>query len=273
MKHFKIISFSILISLWLIFPEACADFPRPWQLGFQKAASPVMERFENFHNMLLIIISCISAFVFFLLAYVCIRFRASKNPIPSKTSHNTFIEIIWTVIPVIILIIIAVPSFRILYYVDETPANYDMTLKVVGHQWYWEYAYPDYDNITFDSYMIADDKLQANQMRLLEVDNRVILPIDTNIKILITAADVIHSWAVPAFGIKTDAVPGRLNETWVNIKKPGVYYGQCSELCGILHGFMPIAVEAVTKEEFKQWLIQAKQKFAAGNQIYKLAKY
>jgi cytochrome c oxidase subunit 2 len=258
------------ITIWALFivmlggERAFADYPRPWQLGFQEAASPVMEKLAVFNDQLNILITIICIFVLLLLVYTCLRFRKSKNPVPSKTSHNTLIEIIWTVLPVVILVIIAVPSFKILYYMDKTDKP-EMTLKVVGHQWYWEYQYPDAGGFSFDSNMIKDSDIKPGQFRLLEVNNRVVLPIDTNIQLLITGADVIHSWAMPSMGIKTDAVPGRTNEAWVRITKPGIYYGQCSELCGVDHAFMPIAIEAVTKEQYKQWLITAKKKFAAGN--------
>lgn len=249
--------------------NAYADFPRPWQMNFQEAASPVMEHLTHFHNLLLVVITVISVFVLLLLIYVCVRFTKKANPIPAKFSHNGLIEVIWTVVPVLILIAIAIPSIKLLYYVDVTPKS-EMTLKVVGHQWYWEYQYPDIQDsnntsFAFDSYIIADEDLKPGQKRLLEVDNRVVLPIETNIRILTTSADVIHDWAMPALGIKIDAVPGRINETWLNIKRTGVYYGQCSELCGVGHGFMPIAIQAVTKEEYQQWLNEAKKKFANNN--------
>ncbi|AIL65752.1 Cytochrome c oxidase subunit 2 precursor [Rickettsiales bacterium Ac37b] len=241
---------------------AVADYPHPWQMWTQRAITPVMEELTKLNDYIHIVIACILIFVSILLAYVCIRFSKKNNPIPSKTSHNTILEIIWTAIPVLILVTIVVPSLKTLYYADRIP-DAEMNLKVVAHQWYWEYIYPDNDDLTFMSYMITDDQLKPGQKRLLEVDNRVVVPINTNIKVLITSADVIHSWAIPSFGVKTDAVPGRTNETWMNIKEPGVYYGQCSELCGINHGFMPIVVEAKTKEDYEQWLQQAKTSFSA----------
>ncbi len=235
---------------------------RPWQLGFQEAASPIMEKFEHLHDFLLVIITLITIFVLGLLTYICIRFRRSVNPKPSTTAHNTTLEIIWTIIPVVILIAIAIPSVKILYYAEKV-RDPEMTLKVVGHQWYWSYEYPDHGNIKFESNIIKDEEIKPGQHRLLEVDNRVFLPVDTTIRIATTAADVLHAWAVPAFGVKKDAVPGRLNETWVRITKPGVYYGQCSELCGVGHGFMPIVVEAVSKEEFNKWVESKKKKTAS----------
>ena len=241
------------IALYLFSFSAFADKPLPWQMGFQDAASPLMEKLTVFHDWLLVMCVVITVFVLGLLVYVMIRFNEKSNPVPSKTTHNTFLEIIWTAIPIIILIAIAVPSFRYLYFANDTE-DPEMTLKVTGYQWYWGYEYPDHGNIAFDSYMITDDKLQPGQLRLLEVDNRVVLPVDTKIRIQMTAADVIHAWAIPALAVKMDAIPGRLNETWVKINKPGIYYGQCSELCGVGHGFMPIAIEAVSKEDFAKWV-------------------
>jgi cytochrome c oxidase subunit 2 len=242
--------------------SAFADAPKPWQMGFQDAVTPVMERINDFHNMLLVIIITIAVFVTALLFYVMIRFNEKANPTPSKTSHNTILEVLWTIVPIIILVAIAIPSFKLLYFMDKT-GKPEMTLKVTGAQWYWSYQYPDHGKFVFDSQMIADADLKPGQKRLLEVDNRVVVPVDTNIRVLVTANSVIHSWAVPAFGIKIDAVPGRMNETWMRITKPGVYYGQCSELCGINHGFMPISVEAVSKADFAKWVVQAKVKYKA----------
>ncbi|MFK8040002.1 MAG: cytochrome c oxidase subunit II [Rickettsiaceae bacterium] len=267
----RILSLSILqLILVLCFADACfASQPEPWQISFQEAASPVMKDLNEFHNLLLIIISSIVFFVFCLLVYVCIRFRASANPVPATFSHNILIEVIWTVIPIIILIVIAVPSFRILKMADYIPES-EVTIKIVGHQWYWNYSYPD-ENIQFDSYIIPDNELQSGQLRLLEVDNRLVIPENTVVKFLVTAGDVIHSFAVPSFGIKTDAVPGRTNESWVKVIKQGTYYGQCSELCGVNHGFMPIAVDVVSKEEYQRWIEQAKIKFAQ-NKYFKFAR-
>jgi len=242
--------------------SALADYPRPWQMDFQEAVSPVMQRLVHFNDQLNVLIFAISIFVLLLLVYACVKFRRKNNPIPSKTSHNTLIEIIWTGLPILILVVIAIPSFQILYYEDKAP-HPEMTLKVVGHQWYWEYQYTEEGGFSFDSNIIKDADLKPGQMRLLEVDHHVVLPIDTDIQVLITGADVMHSWAMPSMGIKTVAVPGRTNETWVRILKTGTYYGQCSELCGIGHGFMPIVIDAVTKEQYKAWTKEAKKKFAA----------
>ncbi len=238
--------------------------PQPWQLGLQVSASPVQEQLTDFHNLLVVVITGITLLVLALLIYVMIRFNSRSNPAPTRTSHNTVIEVLWTVVPVIILVIIAVPSFKVLYYMDKTQ-DAEMTLKVTGRQWYWDYSYPDQGDIGFSSYMIPDEEIKPGQKRLLEVDNRIVLPVDTNIRILVTAGDVIHSWAMPALGIKKDAIPGRVNETWARIDKEGVYYGQCSEICGTNHGFMPIAIEAVSKERFQQWVEEAKVKFAGNN--------
>jgi len=233
------------------------------QLGMQEAASTSAEHIHAFHDFLLYIITFIALFVLALLVYVVLFFNKRANPKPSMFSHNVLIEIIWTVVPVIILIVIAIPSLKLLYYTDRTE-DPEMTLKVTGYQWYWGYEYPDQEGINFLSYMIPDDEIDAskNQVRLLSTDNPVYLPIDTNIEILMTAGDVLHSWAVPALGIKIDAVPGRINSTWVRITKPGIYYGQCSELCGKDHTFMPIEIHAVTKDEFKAWVGRAKDEFA-----------
>ena len=241
--------------------KAFANQPKDWQLGFQEAASETMRDIVNFHDKLLLpIIVAISVFVLFLMAYACIRFRASRNPIPSKRTHNVAVEVLWTLIPCLILIVIAVPSFKILYKQDTIPKA-DLTIKAIGYQWYWGYEYPD-ENIIFDSYMIEEKDLKADQPRLLAVDNEVVVPVGKVIKVLITANDVLHAWALPSFGVKRDAVPGRINETWFRAEKEGTYYGQCSELCGIKHAFMPIAVKVVSEAEYEEWLYDAKLKFA-----------
>ena len=233
-----------------------------------------MRDIVNFHNNLLLpIIIAISVFVLFLMVYACVRFRASRNPNPSKTTHNVTVEILWTLIPCLILIVLAVPSFKILYKQDTIPKA-DVTVKAIGYQWYWGYEYPD-ENIIFESYMIKEDELKENQPRLLTVDNEVVVPVNKVVKVLITANDVLHAWALPSFGVKRDAVPGRINETWFKAEKVGTYYGQCSELCGIQHAFMPITVRVVTDEEYAIWLAEAKMKFAkepiAVNEYKKLA--
>jgi cytochrome c oxidase subunit 2 len=250
----------IFLSYFVAF-NACANQPKDWQLGFQEAASSTMRDIVNFHDKLLLpIIIAISVFVLFLMVYACIRFRASRNPNPSKTTHNVAVEVLWTLIPCLILIVMAVPSFKILYKQDTIPKA-DITVKAIGYQWYWGYEYPD-ENIIFDSYMIETKDLKENQPRLLAVDNEVVVPVNKVVKVLITANDVLHAWALPSFGVKRDAVPGRINETWFKAEKVGTYYGQCSELCGIKHAFMPITVRVVSEEEYAEWLRGAKIKFA-----------
>jgi cytochrome c oxidase subunit 2 len=252
--------FMWIFTILSFIPQANGNQPVPWQMGFQSAASPVMEKIVDFHHILLIIIFSVGIFVTLLLGYIVYRFRSKRQPVALKTSHNTLLEVIWTAVPVVILAAIAVPSMKLLYFMDKTEKP-EMTLKVTGHQWYWSYDYPE-EKISFDSYMIKKGDLKDDQVRLLDVDHPVVLPTNTNIRILVTSADVLHSWAMPAFGIKQDTIPGRLRETWVRIQKPGRYYGQCSEICGIGHGFMSIAVDALSPEDYKKWLITAKQKFS-----------
>ena len=256
MKRFFLIFIAFLYS-----SKVFANQPKNWQLGFQEPASQTMRDIVWFHDYMLVpIIVAISVFVLFLMLYVMIRFRASKNPNPSKTTHNVVVEIVWTLVPCLILIVMAVPSFKVLYSQDTIPKA-DVTIKAIGYQWYWGYEYPD-ENIIFDSYMIEDKDLKKGQPRLLAVDNVVVVPVNKVVKVLITANDVLHAWALPAFGVKRDAMPGRVNETWFKAEKEGTYYGQCSELCGIKHAFMPIEVRVVSNEEYEQWLSEAKVKFA-----------
>ena len=253
-----------IVILGLLPSFVFANEPKDWQLGFQKSASKTMSDIVWFHDyMLLPIITAITAFVLFLLLYTCIRYRASKNKIASTTSHNTLIEVIWTLVPCLILIVMAVPSFKVLYSQDTIPKA-DVTIKAIGYQWYWGYEYPD-ENIIFDSYMIDEKDLKENQPRLLSVDNEVFVPVNKVIKVMITANDVLHAWALPSFGVKRDAVPGRINETWFKADRTGVFYGQCSELCGIKHAFMPITVNVVSQDEYDKWLEEAKVKFAKEN--------
>ena len=256
MKNFLL---TILVTIYST--GVSANQPKEWQLGFQDAASQGMRDIVSFHNNILLpVIIAISVFVLFLMIYACIRFRASKNPIPSKTTHNVTVEILWTLIPCLILIVMAVPSFKMLYKQDTIPKA-EVTIKAVGYQWYWGYEYTD-ENIIFESYMVKEEDLKKNQPRLLTVDNEIVVPVNKVVKVLITANDVLHAWALPSFGVKRDAVPGRINETWFKAEKIGTYYGQCSELCGIQHAFMPITVRVVSEEKYIEWLSEAKMKFA-----------
>ena len=235
---------------------ALGDQPRPWEITLQEAATPVMENIISFHNLLLVIITVITLFVLALLVIVVVKFNAKANPVPSRTTHNTLIEVAWTLIPVLILVAIAVPSFRLLFQQLDIPKA-DLTVKATGKQWYWSYSYPDNGKFEFDSLMAAD-----KQPRLLGVDNEMVVPVNKVIRVQTTGADVIHAFAVPSFGIKIDSIPGRLNETWFKATKVGMYYGQCSELCGKDHAFMPIAVRVVNDQEFAAWVEAAKKKFA-----------
>ncbi|MDB5617121.1 cytochrome c oxidase subunit II [Tardiphaga sp.] len=231
--------------------------PAPWEYKLQEAATPVMENITWFHNFLLWLVIGITLFVLVLLVLVVVKFNAKANPVPSKTTHNTLIEVAWTLIPVLILVAVAVPSFRLLFLELDIPKA-DLTVKATGKQWYWSYSYPDHGPFEFDSLMAADKK-----PRLLGVDNEMVVPVNKVVRIQTTGADVIHSFAVPSFGIKIDSVPGRLNETWFKATKEGMYYGQCSELCGKDHAFMPIAIRVVSDQEFASWIEGAKKKFAS----------
>jgi len=234
------------------------DAALPWQRGLQEPASPVAEGIIRFHHELMFVLVFVTVFVSWMLRRIIYKFSAESNPVASKMVHGAVIEVVWTMIPAMVLVIIAIPSFALLYSLDEAvdPA---LTVKIVGHQWYWSYEYSDYaneagDTIGFDSYMRPDDELVEGQLRLLEVDNRVVLPVRTHVRLIITAADVLHSWAVPSLGVKMDACPGRLNQASVFVTRPGVFYGQCSELCGVNHGFMPIAVEAMSLDNYMTWV-------------------
>ncbi len=238
--------------------------PSEWQLGLQQSATPVMENIIGFHEFLLWIISAITLFVLILLVTVIVRFNASANPTPSRTTHNTLVEILWTIIPIAILAGIAVPSFKLLFLQLNVPAA-DLTVKATGKQWYWTFNYPDSGKFEFDSLMLKEadrKKVQPEPPRLLGVDNEMVVPVNKIVRVQVTGADVIHSFAVPSFGIKIDAIPGRLNETWFKASREGVYYGQCSELCGKDHAFMPIAVRVVSEQAFAAWVEEAKKKFA-----------
>ena len=241
---------------------ALADQPHPWQLGMQDPATPITERIHAFHDELLIIIFLISGFVFALLFYVMMRFNHRAHPVATRTTHNTVVEVLWTVVPVVILVLIAIPSFKLMYYMDRVP-DAQMTIKVTGHQWYWQYEYPDQGNFGFNSNLVAEKDLKPGQPRLLEVDNPLVLPVGTTVRVQVAGTDVIHSWFVPSFGFQEYAVVGRLNEAWVNVEKEGTYYGECNQICGVNHAFMPIEVKVVSKADFDKWVADAKTKFAA----------
>ena len=254
----------------IIFPvgSALSNEPLPWQMGLQPAAGSISVMATDLHNLLLVVITAISLFVLFLMIYVCVRFRADRNPNPSKRTHNSILEVMWTVIPVLILVVIAVPSFRLLYYLDKQ-IEPDMTIKVTGIQWYWNYEYPD-QNVAFDSYTISEEDLQPGQKRLLDVDNPLVLPEGSKVKVLIAGNDVMHSFFVPSLAVQEYSVPGRLNEVWMDIPKgEKTYYGQCNQICGINHAYMPVVVKVLTKENYSNWLKNAKIEFAS---ISKLSK-
>jgi cytochrome c oxidase subunit II len=237
----------------------------PWQMWLQEPGSPTADVIVEFNVQLMMIETLIVIFVLGLMAYIAFRFSAKRNPVPSRTTHHVGLEVAWTILPIFVLVGIAVPSIKHLYFADRTP-DAEMTLKITGNQWYWNYAYPDQGNFTFDSLIIPENELKPGQPRLLSVDNKVYLPVETNIRLLMTSVDVIHNWAVPSLSIKLDTVPGRINETWTRIHEKYVgktIYGMCSELCGVNHGFMPIAIEAVSKEDFAKWVAQAQAKYAS----------
>ena len=244
---------------------------RDWQLGMQPAVTPVMSQIQDFHRLLLYIITGICIVVALLLIWVMLRFNSRANPTPSKTQHNTFIEIVWTGVPILILVLIAIPSFRLLYF-EATIPKPDVTIQVIGRQWYWTYVFPKDGGFQFDSNMLKDEAAaRKGEPRLLGVDNPVVVPVNKVVEVETTASDVIHSWAVPAFGVKMDAIPGHLNHTWFKATQLGTYYGQCSELCGANHAFMPIEVKVVTQREYETWLAQAKKKYAADDAAVRVA--
>jgi len=258
---------SAAISVMMAFGVLCvstayAAEPQPWQLGLQDPAGSIAERATSLHNMLLVIITVISLFVLGLLVYVCVRFRASANPKPSKTSHNTIIEILWTVVPVLILVVIAVPSFQLLYYMDKTKDT-EMVIKVTGNQWYWNYEYPD-ENISFVSYLVDEEDLGEDQIRLLSVDNPLVVPAGTRIKLLVTGNDVMHSFFVPSLAVQIYSIAGRINEAWIDVPEgTKKYYGQCNQICGVNHAYMPIVVQALNEADYAEWLLNAKEEFAS----------
>src|SRR5262245_19191684 len=232
-----------------------ADQPSPWEMGMQESATPVHDRLTSLHNLLLVLITLITLFVLGLLIYTMVRFRASRSPNPTRTAHNTTLEVLWTAIPIVILVVIAIPSLRLLYFQDRTH-DAGMTLNVTAWQWFWRYAYPDNGNIEIESRMIPESDLTQGQVRLLEVDNRAVVPVNTNIRVLVTSNDVIHSFFIPATGVQVYGINNRTNETWLNFERPGVYRGQCNQICGRDHGFMPIVIEAVPRDQFDRWVAQ-----------------
>lgn len=265
-------SFFAVLGIVALAPVAAlAAQPEPWQTNFQPGVTPVWDAMNSFHNMLLIIIFAISIFVLALLVYVIVRYREGRNPVPSKISHNSMIEVVWTLVPCLILVVIGVPSLKLLYFADKAP-DAEMTVKAIGKQWYWSYEYPDHNNFTFDAIMVQDADLQPGQPRLLATDNHVVVPVDTKVRLLVASGDVMHGWYVPALGVQKEAMPGRVNETWFKATREGVYYGMCTELCGTNHAFMPIAVEVVSKERFAQWVEEAKAKFGASASLGQPAK-
>ena len=255
-----LVTVSVLL-LAIFAGQAWASEPTPWQMGLQPAASPTAAMIVELHDALLIVITVITVFVLGLLMYASIRFRESRNPTPSTTTHHALLEIAWTVVPVLILVAIAIPSMKLLYFADRIEDG-EMTLKVVGHQWYWEYQYPDHGNFGFDANLIPEEELKPGQKRQMDTDNPVVLPVGKKIRLLFASADTIHNWSMSSFGVKVDTTPGRLNETWVQIDRVGTYYGFCSELCGVNHAYMPIMVKAVPPAEFDAWVKKAKQEFA-----------
>jgi len=257
-------SVSLFVAMTVLTLAAQAQ-PVAWQMGLQNSASERMSDIITLHTFVLYIITAICLFVLGLLVWIMLRFNARANPTPTATTHNTVLEVMWTIIPVLILVTIAVPSFRLLYF-EETLPPADLTVKAIGKQWFWTYQYPDNGNFTFDAQMTPDRRaapvVPNGEPRLLGTNNHVVVPVNKNIRIITTGADVIHSWAIPAFGVKMDAVPGRINQTWFKADKEGIYYGECSELCGARHAFMPITVEVVSQEKFDMWVQEAKTKFA-----------
>jgi len=243
--------------------------PLPWEIGMQKSYSPIKDAVVSLHNEVLVIITLITLFVAVLLGIVMVRFSAKKNPVASQLTHNTWLEVAWTLAPVLILVIIAIPSFRLIYYEDRT-ADPDMTIKVTGHQWYWEYSYPDNGNIDIESRIILDEDLKPGQLRLLDVDNQLVIPVNKRIRVLETSGDVIHSFFIPAFGVQRYAIPGRTIETWMEADKTGTFYGECNQICGTNHSRMPISVKVVTQPEFDAW-IKEQQKAAGLTQQQKVA--
>jgi cytochrome c oxidase subunit 2 len=236
--------------------------PHPWEIGMQHSYGPIKDRIIDLHNEVLVIITVITLFVAGLIGWIIYRYNSQRNPVPTQTSHNTILEIAWTVLPVLILVIIAIPSFKLIYYQDRTP-DPDMTIKVTGHQWYWEYSYPDQGNVDIESRYVTDDDLKPGQLRLLDVDNQMVIPVGKKIRILTNSTDVIHSFFIPSFGVQRYAIPGRTIETWMEADTVGTFYGECNQICGENHSRMPISVRAVSEADFKTWVEEAKKSASA----------
>ena len=253
---------SVVVSVTEVLASPQTGQPAEWQLGFQRAVTPVMEAINTLHNYVLILITLISLFILALLIFVAVRFNAKSNPNPSQVTHNTVIEVLWTVVPILILVVMAIPSFKLLYLQDTFPEHVDLNIKATAYQWFWTYEYPD-EGFEFDAFKLeAEEAEEVGEPYLLAVDTKVVVPVGKVVRVQVTSADVIHAWAVPALGVKMDAYPGRLNELWFQVNEPGVYYGQCSELCGQGHAFMPIAVEAMLEAEYEVWLNEAREEYA-----------
>ena len=275
LKKLKIV-FSLFLLVLLVCPNLLIQnilaaepqgIAKDYGVDLQNPVTEVAQDVYSMHAFVTIIMAIITLFVLGLLIWVCFKYSAKKNKNPSTTVHNTLIEILWTAIPVLILVVIAVPSFKLLYKQDVIPEP-DLTIKAIGYQWYWGYEYPDNGNFTYEAFMLQSaDELEEDKpfKRMLTTDTKVVVPVNKIVRMQVTAADVLHSWAIPAFGVKTDAVPGRLNETWFKAEKTGIYYGMCSELCGVNHQSMPIEIHVVTQNEFDSWVEEAKAKYASKN--------
>lgn len=259
-----------ITAIVLFAAQARAAQPLPWQLGFQPPATPVQAWIEAFNNELTVIIGLITVFVLGLMLYVIIRFNHRRHPVPTRTTHNTVIEILWTVIPVVILVIIAVPSFKVMFFMARVPAD-AMPIDVTGHQWYWSYKYPQQGGLAFDSTLVQEANLKPGEPRLLTVNNPLVVPVGTDIRVTVASTDVIHSWFMPSFGVQEYAMPGHENESWFRIEQPGTYRGQCNQICGLNHAFMPIEVKAVSKAAFQEWLADAKKRFATAETPVRVA--
>jgi cytochrome c oxidase subunit II len=246
----------------LAWAQGAVGAPRPWEMGMQRSFGPIKDRVIELHDLVLVIITLITLFVGALLVWVMIRYNSRRNPVPSQISHNTTIEILWTVIPVLILVVMAIPSFRLIYYQDRTP-DPDMTVKVTAHQWYWEYTYPDQGNVGVESRYVHDEDLKPGQLRLLDVDNQLVIPVNKKIRVLTASTDVIHSFFIPSLGVQRYAIPGRTIETWMEADREGTFYGECNQICGQDHSRMPISVKAVSEADFKAWVEQAKKSASA----------